>query len=129
MNQTVETYLRHYINATQNNWVKLLPTAQFAINNMDNETTGVSPFFANHGFHARTPEDALDNPNSQQAMVETTELKELHQRIRDKILVSQQRISTARKQNEGPQLKEGDKVYLDARNLKRKKRTKKLDPK
>jgi predicted transposase YbfD/YdcC len=33
MNQTVETYLRHYVNRNQNNWVQLLSTAQFAYNN------------------------------------------------------------------------------------------------
>jgi transposase InsO family protein len=29
MNQTVKTYLRHYVNRNQNNWVQLLSTAQF----------------------------------------------------------------------------------------------------
>jgi transposase InsO family protein len=31
MNQTVETYLRHYVNRNQNNWVQLLSTAQCTI--------------------------------------------------------------------------------------------------
>jgi transposase InsO family protein len=39
MNQTVETYLRHYVNRNQDNWVQLLSTAQFAYNNTQNETT------------------------------------------------------------------------------------------
>jgi transposase InsO family protein len=33
MNQTVKTYLRHYVNKNQDNWVQLLSTAQFAYNN------------------------------------------------------------------------------------------------
>ena len=32
-NQTLEQYLRHYINFKQNNWIDLLPLAQFAYNN------------------------------------------------------------------------------------------------
>jgi len=44
MNQTVETYLRHYVNKNQDNWVQLLSTAQFAYNNTQNETTKETPF-------------------------------------------------------------------------------------
>ena len=32
-NQTLKQYLRHYINFKQNNWIDLLPLAQFAYNN------------------------------------------------------------------------------------------------
>ena len=32
-NQTLEQCLRHYINFKQNNWIDLLPLAQFAYNN------------------------------------------------------------------------------------------------
>ena len=32
LNQTLEQYLRHYVNYTQNNWAALLPVAQFAYN-------------------------------------------------------------------------------------------------
>ena len=32
LNQTLEQYLRHYINYMQNNWVLLLPAVQFTYN-------------------------------------------------------------------------------------------------
>lgn len=48
-NQTLEQYLHHYVNMAQDNWVALLPMAQLALNHVDNETTGISPFFANFG--------------------------------------------------------------------------------
>ena len=32
-NQTLEQYLRHYVNFKQNNWIDLLPLAEFAYNN------------------------------------------------------------------------------------------------
>ena len=39
LNQTLEQYLRCYVNFEQNNWVTLLPMAQFAYNSHKNETT------------------------------------------------------------------------------------------
>ena len=32
LNQTLEQYLKHYINYIQNNWASLLPTVQFVYN-------------------------------------------------------------------------------------------------
>ena len=50
-NQTLKQYLRIYCNYQQDNWSKLLPLADFAYNNAPSATTGVSPFFANKGYH------------------------------------------------------------------------------
>ena len=49
MNQSLETYLRHYVNKNQNNWVLFLPLAQLALNARKSDTTKESPFFANFG--------------------------------------------------------------------------------
>jgi IS30 family transposase len=51
MNQTLEQYLCIYCNYQQDNWLELLPLAEFSYNNAPNATTGVSPFFANKGYH------------------------------------------------------------------------------
>jgi len=51
-NQTLEQYLRVYCNYQQDNWSELLPLAEFAYNNAPSATTGVSPFFANKGYHS-----------------------------------------------------------------------------
>jgi len=53
-NQTLEQYLCIYCNYQQDNWSKLLPLAEFAYNNAPSATTGVSPFFANKGYHPNT---------------------------------------------------------------------------
>jgi len=50
-NQTLEQYLCLYCNYQQDNWSELLPLAKFAYNNAPSATTGVSPFFANKGYH------------------------------------------------------------------------------
>jgi len=50
-NQTLEQYLCIYCNYQQDNWSELLPLAKFSYNNASSTTTGVSPFFANKGYH------------------------------------------------------------------------------
>jgi len=53
MNQTVETYLRHYVNRNQDNWVQLLSMTQFAYNNTQNKTTEETPFWANYEYNPK----------------------------------------------------------------------------
>src|SRR5882724_10703846 len=50
-NETLEQYLRVYCNYQQDNWSELLPLAEFAYNNTPSATTGITPFFANKGYH------------------------------------------------------------------------------
>ena len=50
-NQILEQYLCIYCNYQQDNWLELLPLAEFAYNNAPSTTTSVSPFFANKGYH------------------------------------------------------------------------------
>jgi len=54
----LNTRIRHLSNTPvytvtyqQDNWSKLLPLMEFAYNNALSATTGVSPFFANKGYH------------------------------------------------------------------------------
>ena len=53
MNQTLEAYLCIFCNYDQNDWFELLSLAEFAYNNAIQESTKMSPFFANYGFHPR----------------------------------------------------------------------------
>ena len=52
-NQDIEKQLRIYCNYMQDDWVKLLPMAEFADNNAVSAGTGMTPFFVNKGFHPR----------------------------------------------------------------------------
>ena len=51
LNQVLEQYLWAYTNYQQDDWSSLLPLAEFAYNNATNKTTGISPFYANKGYH------------------------------------------------------------------------------
>jgi hypothetical protein len=91
MNQTLEQYLRIYCNYQQDNWSKLLPLAEFAYNNTPNATTGVSPFFANKGYHpslAIHPERDLTSVCTQEYSIN---LDSLHHFLREEMHHTQER--------------------------------------
>src|SRR3954453_2202561 len=119
LNQTLEQYLRFYVNYQQNNWVELLPVAQLAYNGTATSTTGVSPFYANYGFN---PTVALEARNLEKLAQRTTaqadRLKNLHQELSRDVEFLTQRAATYynSKRLESPRLREGDKVYLLRRN-------------
>jgi hypothetical protein len=132
INQTMEAYLRCYVNYKQNNWVELLPLAQFAYNSAESDGTGVSPFFANYGYNPtayRTPLD--DTKNAQEAIVKVEELRTLQQELATDIKFIAQRsaIYYNKKHSVEPELKEGDKVYLLRKNVTTKRPSDKLDHK
>ena len=52
-NQVLQQYLRCFVSYHQDDWVSLLPLAEFSFNNTLNASTGFTPFFLNSGFHPR----------------------------------------------------------------------------
>ena len=58
-NKVMKNYLRAYVNHLQDDWVDNLPMAEFLANNHVNESTGMTPFFADNGFHPRTSVEPL----------------------------------------------------------------------
>jgi hypothetical protein len=51
INQTIETYIRYYINYKQNNWVGLFLLAQFAYNISIAENTKVSLVYTTYRYN------------------------------------------------------------------------------
>lgn len=47
----LKQYIQIYCSYPQDNWVTLLLIAKFAYNNVPNASTGITPFFANKGYH------------------------------------------------------------------------------
>src|SRR6202034_4292035 len=81
VNQTLEQYLRIFCNYQQDNWFTLLPLAEFTYNNTPSATTGISPFFANKGYHPNLtihPERDLASSRAKDLIVN---LDELHQEL------------------------------------------------
>ena len=53
VNQILEQYLRTFVNFRQDDWSLLLGQASMTYNNLNHSSIGMSPFYANHGFHPR----------------------------------------------------------------------------
>ena len=53
VNQILEQYLRCYVDYQQDNWSRLLSSAEFAYNNAAHEGTKETPFFLEYGRHPR----------------------------------------------------------------------------
>jgi Chromo (CHRromatin Organisation MOdifier) domain len=130
LNQTLEQILRNYVNYQQNNWVELLPMAQFAYNSATQDTTGQTPFYANYGYEPNAyyePEN--DDSPAQAARLQVEQLKELHEEMSKDIRFVAYQI--ARHYNKhrlsAPTLERGDKVYLKRKNIKTQRPSKKLD--
>jgi hypothetical protein len=89
VNQTLEQYLRTFGNFQQDNWSSLLPRVEFAYNNAPNKTTGVSPFFANKGYHPNLtvhPERDMASAHTREFAVN---LEELHENLKLHIQAAQ----------------------------------------
>jgi RNase H-like domain found in reverse transcriptase/Reverse transcriptase (RNA-dependent DNA polymerase)/Chromo (CHRromatin Organisation MOdifier) domain/Integrase zinc binding domain/Integrase core domain/Aspartyl protease len=127
-NQTLEQYLRLYVDDDQTNWVSLLPTAECSYNNTKQETTGFTPFYSNHG---REPGGSGELPWTLPTMATTSlaEMEGLFHQLKSDITFLNARMAmyANKKRVKGPTLKEGDKVYLWRRNIKTKRQSKKLD--
>jgi len=91
MNQTLEQYLYVYCNYQQDNWSELLLLVEFAYNNALSATTGVSPFFANKGYHPNITVHPKCDIASSRACDFAVDLNELQSTLKTEISTAQQR--------------------------------------
>src|SRR5260221_1910971 len=82
LNQVLEQYLWAYTNYQQDDWSSLLPLAEFAYNNATNEMTGVSPFFANKGYHPSLVAELNVQVSSPEAQHFRSDLDDLHTELK-----------------------------------------------
>ena len=129
LNQILEQYLRSYVNYEQDDWVPLLPMAQFAYNSADTSTTKVSPFYANYGYEPEAYREPIEGTEAQSATERATKIRDLQKELRQELLFVQERMTTYanKKRLKVPTLEEGDKVYLLRKNVKTKQPSDKLD--
>ena len=113
-NQTLEQYLRSYCNYQQDNWSKLLPLAEFTYNDAPSATTGVSPFFANKGYHPNISVYPKHDMTSAWAHEYAVNLDSLHQYLREEMANTQLRYQDLANAKRSPALdfKVDDQVYV-----------------
>ena len=131
VNQTLETYLRTFINYEQDDWFQMLPLAEFAYNNSYTTAIKTTPFYANYGFHPKTmyPTDSdTKNPASKHY---GHWLKAIHQKTAETLAETKRRMGKYYDQGKqtAPDMNPGDWVLLNAQIIHTKGLTKKLAPK
>jgi hypothetical protein len=131
-NQELEQYLRLYTNFMQDDWSDWLSTTEFAYNNRVHSTTGFSPFFLEYGRHPRTPlsvnKPSTQVPNTDEFISHLNEARNLASTALERAAITMKHYAD-RKRKRPPEFIEGQMVYLDTKNLKTGRPTKKLDAK
>ena len=128
-NQTLEQYLRIYCDYQQDDWSDLLPLAEFAYNNSVHESTNTTPFFANYGYHPSVSVSLDRSVPSPEAHDFARSMEELHQHLRTELASAQEahQASANRDRLPAPDFQVKDKVWLNARNIRTTRPSKKLD--
>jgi hypothetical protein len=125
----MEQYLRAFATYEQDNWVDLLPLAEFAYNNSVHTTTRLTPFFANYGYHPEMHFKPLKDARfrfERAADERLGKLQMARNRLRDSILEAQERQMRYAGGKE-MMFEVGDKVWLSAKYIQTARPSKKLD--
>ena len=128
-NQTLEQYLRLYCNYRQSNWVELLPLAEFSYNNSTHSAIQTTPFFANYGYHPSLTISLDKSVASPEAHDFSRSMSELHSYLQEQLQVTQEQEVRSANQRRipAPDFGVGDKVWLNAKNIRTTRPSKKLD--
>ena len=128
-NQTLQQYLRCFTTFQQDDWVSLLPLAEFTFNNSVSASTGFTPFFAHTGYHPR-----FEIFTSEETRVPSVEerletLKRVHEDLKVNLAKAQAAYENHanKHRKEPPSLKPGDRVWLKAKNIATSRPSKKFD--
>jgi hypothetical protein len=128
-NQEIQAILRGVVNYAQTDWPSFLPGTMFAINNRQSSTHGMSPFYITHGYHPdpiQLVEPEHPSKGGAAAMVERwNEAQEVAQAAMG-WAQEQMEAQANRTRRPAEQFRVGDRVWLDLRNIKSPRTSKKL---
>ena len=129
LNQILEQYLWTFCNYHQDDWLELLPFAEFSYNNSTNVSTKMTLFYASYGQHSRSvwPSDTQEKYVAGNEYV--NRLEEIREELWTTLLDAQERMWRHYDGKREPQLnfQVGDKVMLNAKNIQILQSSKKLD--
>lgn len=131
VNQDVEQYLRLFVNYRQDDWADWISHAEFTYNNWQHSATSHSPFFLNYSWHPWSsftiPTTAVVLEASQFAQ----SMKDLHERAQQSLTEAATSMKRFADQCHlpPPTFAVGNKVFLDASNLRSTRPSRKFDNK
>ena len=116
-----------YLNYQQDDWSTFLPLAEFAYNNVSHSSLKQSPFYALYGRHPcfevlHAPVRGLADGNYIDNIASVQ--KHLHSNLQ--LAISRHKKFADRHRIPAPSFEVGDKVWLDARNIRTTRPAKKL---
>ena len=127
INRILEDTLRHYVGAKQDDWDKLLPAVEFAINNSFQESTKTTPFELVYGQRLRTPLTVEAGGAEPTSYVSTSSpsANRIAEQVRNRVRRAKQCLLQARDRQKAyadrhrrdESYTKGQKVLLDVRNL------------
>jgi transposase InsO family protein len=131
VNAILEQYLRAYCNYSQDNWADLLATAEFMYNNTESETTKMTPFFANYGYHPTPTVPVPTRGSEEQGPVQdfSERLRELEENLQSEMKYSQmvQSEQANHRRLATPRLEVRSQVWLLRKNIRTTRPSAKLD--
>src|SRR5258705_12290990 len=112
----------------QDDWVPLLLMAKFTYNNATNMTTGVSPFFANKGYHPEFTADLQVETSSAEVQAFMVDLECIQAELKENIAQAQERYwkNADKHRMEAPKLKIGNQAYIKVKFFRTRQPSKKL---
>jgi hypothetical protein len=140
-NQVLEAYLSAFVAYTQDDWAEHLASAELAINNRNATSTGISPFFMMHGYNVDPIQvseelNERDERNEHACLSPIARGEQVVKRLKDAREWAEAAIATAQQTQEqyanrhrqpAAQFQIGDKVWLNLKNIKTDRPSKKLD--
>jgi len=131
LNQTIEAYLRSFVNYEQDDWVNLLPMAEFAYNNSVTTATGLSPFYANYGFHPTAANPSSTGPLNPASKVYAHWMRSVQEEVTKSLEATRERTRRYADlhRKDPPLYRVGDLVMLNGRNIQTRRPSRKLDHK
>jgi len=131
LNQTIEAYVRAFVGHELDNWVGLLPMAEFAYNSSLTMGNGMSPFYANYGFHPVSSDPAASEPLNPASKLYAHWMHTVDKASAERLVVAHEcmRRYTKPQRTEPPKYHIGDLVMLNGRNFKTRRPSRKLDHK
>lgn len=120
VNQTLEQYIRIYCSYQQDNWSGLLLLAEFAYNNAPTASTGITPFFANKGYHPNLTVCPKVDMKSDLAKDFVVNIDEFHTFLCKEILLAQNKYKEQAdcSQMEHHKFPIGSEVFVLAKHIK-----------
>jgi Chromo (CHRromatin Organisation MOdifier) domain len=123
MNRLLEEVLRHYVTPSHNNWEKLLPLAEFAINSAHHSSTQDTPFRVAYGYQPGGPGDVLvqnlTGKKNQRAEETVADQTEMLTRVKRLIQAAQDRQKRAadKRRSKAPDYQVGQWVMLSTKTV------------